>query len=309
MPARADGPVACVDAKLIWADALERLLLVNCVDQTDLASVETIWAWDGEVWELLSDDGPPAHVVTGFGWDPDRNVLVRYGGIPLPEQTCSTETWEWDMTEWRQVDADPPTPCDHIELAWDGEDGRMVLFGGGRGQDLDPTTWAWDGSEWTQLADDGPAPRAHHAMTGATGTTPGDRPMVHGGYDGNQVFGDTWVWNGSAWDMVDWEGTEPPSARSHHGLAIRPVGPFVFGGATTTSTFDSLVDETWFYDFFAWNQLGSDGQHPSARGLPALGYDVVRGVFVLYGGFGSDGAPLGDAWEFDDLAWRCIDGC
>ena len=65
-------------------------LLVNCVDQTDLASVETIWAWDGEEWELLSDDGPPAHVVTGFGWDADRDMLVRYGGIPLPDQTCST---------------------------------------------------------------------------------------------------------------------------------------------------------------------------------------------------------------------------
>ena len=81
-----DHPPACLDAKLLWADALDRLILANCVDQFDLASLETVWAWDGEEWELLSDDGPPATVVTGFGWDPDRDVLVRYGGIPLPEQ-------------------------------------------------------------------------------------------------------------------------------------------------------------------------------------------------------------------------------
>ena len=215
------------------------------------------------------------------------------------------------MTEWRRVDADPPTPCDHIELAWDGEDGRMVMFGGGRGQELDPTTWAWDGSEWNQLAEDGPAPRAHHAMTGGIGTVPGGRPVVHGGFDGSQVFDDRWFWNGSAWEVseleVDSRGS--PSARSHHGLANGPAGPLIFGGATSTSTFDSLVDETWFYEFFGWRDLSGEVPHPSARGLPALGYDRVREVFVLFGGFGSDGAVLGDTWEFDFAAWRCVGGC
>lgn len=303
-------PAACVDAKLLWADALETLLLVNCFDQSDLASVETIWAWDGEGWELLSADGPPAHVVTGFGWDADRDVLVRYGGIPLPEQTCSTDTWEWDMTEWHQIEAAPPTSCDHVELAWDGEDGRMILVGGGRGQELDATTWAWDGSLWTQVADGGPTPRAHHAMVGAYGTIPGGRPLFHGGFDGNEVFGDAWVWTGSAWEEAAWEPpAAPPSARSHHGMALGAPGPLIFGGATSPSTFDSLVDETWFYEFYGWRQVGMEDPHPSARGLPALGWDVVREVFVLYGGFGPDGASLDDTWEFDDLAWRCIDRC
>ena len=63
-------PPPCLDAKLVWADApRDGCLLANCIDQGDLASVETLWAWDGERWELLSDDGPPANVVTGMGWD------------------------------------------------------------------------------------------------------------------------------------------------------------------------------------------------------------------------------------------------
>lgn len=99
-PATAASP-ACVDAKLVWAESLERLLLANCADQEDLASVETVWAWDGLAWELLADDGPPTNVVTGAAWDADRDVLVRYGGIPLSSQECSTETWEWDTIEWR----------------------------------------------------------------------------------------------------------------------------------------------------------------------------------------------------------------
>ena len=66
--------------------------------------------------------------MTGFGWDPDRDVLVRYGGIPLPEQDCTTETWEWDTTEWRRIDAEPPDACDHIELAWDASAGRRCCW-------------------------------------------------------------------------------------------------------------------------------------------------------------------------------------
>lgn len=73
-----DGPPGCLDAKLVWADSLDRLLLANCVDQFDAASVEQLWSWDGEAWELVDADGPPANVVTGFGWDPERDVLVRY---------------------------------------------------------------------------------------------------------------------------------------------------------------------------------------------------------------------------------------
>jgi hypothetical protein len=123
------------------------------------------------------------------------------------------------------------------------------------------------------------------------------------------MFGDSWVWDGSGWEESDLDGGMPPSARSHHGLAVGAPGPLVFGGATSTSTFDSLVDETWFYEYFGWRQVAADGPHPSARGLPALGYDVGREVFVLYGGFTADGAALSDTWEFRGGAWSCLEGC
>jgi hypothetical protein len=80
----------------------------------------------------------------------------------------------------------------------------------------------------------------------------------------------------------------------------------LFGGATRTSTFASLVDETWLLADERWSHV--DGPGPSARGLPALGYDPHRGVFVMYGGFGHDGSPLADTWEWDG-GWRCIGGC
>jgi len=293
---------ACLDAKLVWADSLERLLLANCFDQDETASVETVWAWDGAAWELLSDDGPPAHVVTGIGWDADRDVLVRYGGIPLSSETCSTETWEWDTTEWREVIAGPAEPCDHLELAWEASAARMLLVGGGRRQGLLDGTWAWDGTTWNALTGTGPPPRAHH---GFVADVVNERVLLYGGLDNSRVFDDLWSWDRTGWEELTVEGGGP-GPRSHHGLAAGPNGVLLYGGATRTSTFESLVDETWLLVDGEWAQV--EGPGPSARGLPALGYDVDRGVFVLHGGFGADGAALADTWEWDG-SWSCVAGC
>ena len=297
-----DGPPACLDAKLVYADSLHRPMLVNCVDQSDLASVEQVWAWDGAAWELLDGSGPPANVVTGMGWDGDRDVLVRYGGIPLPSQECSPETWEWDTTEWRQVGAEAPELCDHHELAWDASAGRMLLVGGGRAQQLMPGTSAWDGTAWRQLTDAGPPPRAHH---GFVADEVNAQVVAYGGLDNFHLFGDLWAWDGSAWEELTVEG-DGPGPRSHHGLAAGPDGVLLFGGASRISTFGSLVDETWLLVDGKWSRLDAPG--PSARGLPALGYDPGRGAFVLYGGFDAQGAALADTWEWDRV-WRCIAGC
>lgn len=296
------SPPACLDAKLVWADALERLLLANCIDQFDMTSVETVWAWDGSAWEQLSDDGPLGHVVTGVAWDADRDVLVRYGGIALPDQECSAETWEWDTNAWRQVSANPPEPCDHMELAWDTLSRRVLLVGGGQAQGPMPGTWAWDGVDWSEVADAGPAPRAHHGLV----TDESDRRvLVYGGLDNSRLFDDLWTWDGSAWTELPVEG-EGPGPRSHHGFAAGRDGVLLFGGATSTSTFGSLVDDAWLFAGGGWSQVTGPG--PSARGLPALGYDLGRDAFVLHGGFDAEGNPLADTWEWDG-AWSCVAGC
>ncbi len=161
---QAQAPAACLDAKFAYADSLGVLLLAGCFDQLDTGSVEPLWAWDGAAWELVEDDGPPATVVSGMAWDAERDVLVRYGGIPLPSQECSTETWEWDTDAWQLVEAEPPEPCDHHELAWDAPAARMLVVGGGRGQNLTTGTSAWDGTAWSRVAETGPGPRAHHGV-------------------------------------------------------------------------------------------------------------------------------------------------
>ena len=107
------------------------MLLLNCVDQTDPGSVEQIWSWDGSAWSLVDDGGPPATVVTGVAYDPERGAAVRYGGLPLDSDDCSTETWEWSSAGWASKDVDPPTACDHMFMVHDTARDRSLLFGGG----------------------------------------------------------------------------------------------------------------------------------------------------------------------------------
>jgi hypothetical protein len=123
--------------------------------------VEQIWSWDGTAWQLIDDDGPPATVVTGVAFDPERRAVVRYGGLPMDSNDCVPETWEWRRDEWSQLDADPPTACDHMFLVRDTTRDRTLLFGGGDDAgNLIGETWAFDGTRWRLLTDEGPSGRA-----------------------------------------------------------------------------------------------------------------------------------------------------
>jgi hypothetical protein len=277
------------------------MLLLNCVDQFDQSSVEQIWSWDGTVWQLIDDDGPPATVVTGVAFDPERRAVVRYGGLPMDSNDCVPEIWEWRQGAWAQLEADPATACDHMFLVHDTTRDRTLLFGGGDDADnLIEETWAFDGTRWQLLTDKGPSGRAHF---GFLYDASHDQALLYGGYDGSRVFDDFWSWDGTAWTEIDFPG---PGARSHFGWAQGADELLLFGGADSPSTFTSLQNDTWLLTGGSWTQL--EGEAPSMRGSPAFGYDAARGVYVLYGGFDADGGLLGDTWEWDQ-GWSCVAGC
>jgi hypothetical protein len=308
-PAVSSTPVAnlppqCSDAALIYDSSAQRMLLATCVDQLDPADHERIWSWDGAAWILVSDAGPSPLVVTAAAWDSARNVLVRYGGLPLDSNDCVPETWEWDGTEWTQrttTDDPHPTACDHMKLAYDASRATTVLAGGGRLQDLSPETWGWDGRAWSRLADSGPAPRAHAGF----GYDPAnERVLMYGGINNTSIFADLWSWEGRAWRDTEFAF---PGPRSHPGFALSGDSALLFGGATGQSTFGSLTDETALLSNHAWAFMGAPG--PSPRGSPAVAYDPRREAWMLFGGFDATGAELADTWQFDGTAWECMAGC
>ncbi len=283
----------------------DRLLLAACVNQANGHESEQIWALDGS-WALVDDNGPPPVVVTGAAYDTDREVLVRYGGLPMDSNTCVAETWEWNGSDWAQATTadDPhPTACDHEKLVYDAAAGHTLLVGGGDDNTILSTeTWAWDGADWTLLAEDGPVGRAHHGLVYDAGH---QQTLLYGGYDGTSVFDDFWSWDGTDWTPLDFPG---PGPRSHHGLAISTDAELLlFGGATGPSSFTTITNDTWLMTAGSWTELDVEG--PSARLSPALGYDATSDVWVLYGGFDASGAELGDTWTFDGSTWECLQEC
>jgi hypothetical protein len=294
-------PPPCLDAELHFDATLGKLLLANCVDQDNRGSVEQLWSWDGTSWALIESEGPDARVVAGIAFDVGRQTVLRYGGLPLDGNDCTTDMVEWDHASWRSVAASPPTACDHMKLVYDASTGVILLFGGqDPGGNPKAETWTWDGAEWSQVAADGPPFRAHFELVDDPAH---EQVFLWGGYDGEQVFNDFWSWDGSAWTELDFED---PSARSHASMVVTPEGLLLFGGATSTSTFASVTDETWYLTNGRWSLL--DGPAPSSRGMAAIGFDSERGVVVLYGGFNADGVALADTWEWDG-SWRCVSSC
>lgn len=83
---------------------------------------------------------------------------------------------------------------------------------------------------------------------------------------------------------------------------------YLFGGATSTSTFSSLADKTWVLSGGNWRELSS-ASSPSKRGSPAMAYDPIRKRIVLYGGFDASRKSLDDTWEWDGQGWNCLVNC
>lgn len=299
-----ENPPPCWEADLIYHPQLQKLLLVNCVEDPSQETPLKIWGWDGKQWEVVTEGGPPARILGGAAYDEKRNVLVLYGGRPVDLGKCSPETWEWDGQTWTEKDVQPPTACDHVRMVYDASTGEAILFSG-----LDPSenpvneTWSWNGSEWKRLSDDGPESRGHF---GYVYDPAHEQILLYGGY-ASSVSDEFWAWKDGAWSEIDFPG---PGTLSHFGMALDTDANalYIFGGATRGSTFSSLTDTTWVLSDGSWRELKPESS-PSTRGASAMGYDPIRKRIVLYGGFNSSQDSLDDTWAWDGDDWVCLVNC
>jgi galactose oxidase-like protein len=195
-------------------------------------------------------------------------------------------------------------------------------------------TWQLNGTEWTQIADTGPSGRAAHQMAYVIETK---KIILFGGYSmsngSEQLYGDTWEWDGSEWTQIADSG---PSARDYHSMTYDSTNHVVtlFGGInsnrlgdtwimsnniwkkvqdigpdprcysamvqadTRTVLFGGLASTvdgtTWEWNGTNWIQRQDMG--PSPRQMHSMAYDSERKRAVLFGGIDNSGI-LGDTWE------------
>jgi len=210
--------------------------------------------------------------------------------------------------EWRRVyPSASPTPRIQAKMAYDGARNVVVLFGGWQGVDRynqgpeSDETWLWNGKDWTRLNPAvRPAARHGHAMAYDSIR---QEVVLFGGVDEatGQIFGDTWVWNGSSW--IQKHPLHSPSPRFFHSMAFDEARGTVvlFGGAPMWS---GGPNETWLWNGDDWTRVYPINS-PPLRWAAAMAYDAARGITLLFGGWGG-GSGLNDTWSWDGTNWSLL---
>ncbi len=306
-------PSARAGHDLVYDDALKMVLLVNGEDAAGEpdGTPSKIWGWDGYQWKIVSADGPPVRSLGGVAYDPDRNMLVLYGGST--KTTSYDETWEWDGSTWRKNDTEGIGFWHHGSMAYDSALHQIVLYGGNlqatastqSNISFPAETWSWDGAAWQQSSAPGLGARYHYAMTYDSIR---DNVLLFGGSSHSRDFNDLWAWDGSTWTKYS-PGGPAPSSRVAARMAFdeRSGKAVLFGGLTPAYT---DLDDTWTWDGTRWTLVDFPGPKPPARSHHAMAYDKQRGRIVLFGGVTGEmqAIQLQDTWEWDGATWAKVSG-
>jgi cysteine-rich repeat protein len=253
---------------------------------TSVATAET-WEWDGTSWtERVTAATPPGRSEHAMAYDPDRGVVVMYGGFDAGS-TALDDVWEYDGTSWidRTPSTGPAPPAMRSTMAYCRATRRVVLGPGNTGDQITDQvyagTWLWDGTSWT-ASQPHPAPRIRYAF----GQDGFGRVIMTAGTTASGPLSDTWSFDGTIWTRVDAPGHRAEAGIAHDRDLDRVL---VFGGHDGATRFD----ETWELSRGGWRNL-----MPAAS---AMVYDPARREVVLFGGVGP--APSNATWTFAGATW------
>jgi hypothetical protein len=266
------------------------------------------WLWQAG-WQEVATTGPTFDgVPSPMVFDRDRGTVLLFGG-DTTAHPARDQTWSWSGSGWILAAPPNPIPAERpgAAMAYDEARHRVVLFGGTVG--LSPPTpnaetWLWDGTRWTEApAGPAPDPRSGHAM--AYDAERG-QVVLFGGCCGPNyaVFGDTWLWNGSAWTKAEPMGL--PGGRTGAAMAYERVRKRVvlMGGGTE---FGQWFQDTWSWDGTTWTQVATS-ESPQAREGAGMAFDEAQRRIILFGGGTFPNIALNDTWTLTTRAGACSTG-
>lgn len=166
----------------------------------------------------------------------------------------------------------------------------------------EPTPQATVGWELVFSGEEGPAPRFDHVLV----YDPQEDLLVLFGGRGDEIFGDTWIYEiaGGQWVEVITPG---PLPRFGMAAAYDPQSHrvLIFGGQAGGDFFNDV----WSFDLASetWSQLTTSGGPPPARYGTSAIVDEARNRLIISHGFTNTGR-FDDAWALDlaALTWTDI---
>ena len=193
-------------------------------------------------------------------------VVGVLGAVPPAVASASPQ----QAPDWaKQAPAGYPLARIETSMAYDAATGTVVLFGGRSAKEGQlGDTWTWDGTTWTrQHPATSPSARygASMAYDAATGTVVLFGGIGNGPVTGQEIFNDTWTWNGTTW--TEQHPASSPGARFDGSMAYdTATGTAVlFGGVFAPG-------DTWTWDGTTWTEQ-APATRPSARGDGAMAYE------------------------------------
>ena len=301
LPARALG---------YYDPALRRVVLIGGAAVLRARARDGIWSWSGTRWEPVSDSGPPSRGNAGVAYDARRRLAIFTGGAARAANDSTheivAESWETTPTGWHRIAGADIPPRDHQALAFDEARGTVLLFGGiaaDRSTPWPSDTWELRPDGWSRIATEGPPGRGRTAMV-----YDGKRRNVvlFGGVGGSPApgepqpwYGDTWLWERSAWRKVADDG---PRARYAHGMVYDERAGVVLLYSGAAAHRGAPLSDMWKWDGQRWTEIPLTGPTPGHRYQPVMVYDRARGRTVLYGG----DPTKTDTWEWDGTRWSEI---
>lgn len=267
------------------------------------------WSFDGDEWTRRSDVGPSPRQSARMAWDPIREVIVLFGGVPDGRGWSGSEkgndTWEWDGSSWTGRSADVlPSVIDESALATFQNAVVMVGRTNTGTSSCTLETRTWNGSGWTLLAPDNPPacftddPYAPPLLVADQGR---DRLVLWA--RGSSVV---YEWNGDDWGPVNLTQPFPSTMSERDCAAGYAAGKVTFVCATGTEL------ETWTYDGAEFD-LVETASGPTFRTRSTVAVDTSRDRLILVGGMlgNNSSDPLtSDTWAYDDSGWTrlALDG-
>lgn len=244
----------------------------------------------------------------GLVYEQHNQTLLLFGGADA-FQVCG-DTWSWDGSRWTLVTDSGPSPRTFPAMTYDPQSRRTYLFGGNSvlfGDtgffNFDPQTtllgdfWIRENNSWMQIEfeDTGPQARAESAIAYDTDA---NRLVLFGGYtqrDGStRRLGDTWVWNGSSWELITETG--PPAQNGAVMTYDSEEKRIILFGQSR----DQEQSETWILDGSEWSLL-TDANSPR-RYNSALAYDSGSNRTIRFGGWTGDDRT-NDTWILEGENW------
>ncbi|HEY0159242.1 MAG TPA: kelch repeat-containing protein [Thermoanaerobaculia bacterium] len=272
-----------------------------------------LWAFENNDWTLLagaSPSGPSPRLFSGLAYDPQRDVIVVFGGHefqPLkpkqknPDLGPVFDTWEFANGAWTRTTTGEPKVAKPL-MAWDPIAKNVVMLGVDTAASNAPVMYRYANGTWTK-------------------ETPAKMPTcINEGYlmvqgDGRLLF---------LGGICSGSTTTPPEQELFQyengtwteltiGASFRGIGQAVtydtardrvisFGGTSLASS-DPLSTTLILNEYRLW-RTNEIAETPEGRSWPVFETDPLGRGVVLYGGLSEHGGTYNsDSWALANAAW------